>query len=176
MGTVDELGDIAKAFLYIPVPKGNKIAILTPSGGAATVSLDAMEEYGFELAELSAVTVNAIKEFFPPWSPPLNPIDMMAAAVRYGYKTVYTASLKALMSDENVDAILCIAGIPTLKTIKTVIGDCGESKPVITWVLGEWGENLFHKLDETGYRAVYPTPERALRALAALWDYYSAKN
>jgi len=170
---VDELGDITKAFLHLPLPRGNRVAIITPSGGGATISLDAMEQHGFELAKLSETTINAIKEFFPSWSPPLNPIDIMAAGVRHGYKMVYRASLEALLEDENVDAILCIAGPPTLRTIKTTIR--GRNKPVVTWVLGEWGENLLSKVQETDYHAVYPSPERAFRALAALRNY-SAKR
>lgn len=173
VNNVDELGDIAKAFLHLPPLNGNRVAILTPSGAGATMTLDALEQYGFELATLSERTVNATKELFPAWSPPLNPIDMMAAGVRHGYKMVYTASLEALLEDENVDAILCIAGFPTLKTIKAAIGK--RNKPVVTWVLGEWGENLFSKIKETGYQVVYPSPERALRALAVLRDY-SAKR
>ena len=82
-------------------------------------------------------------------------------------------SLKALLEDENVDAILCIAGFPTLKTISAAIR--GRDKPVVTWVLGEWGGNLFSKVKETGYEAVYPSPERAFRALAAL-RHYSAER
>lgn len=165
----DEMGDITKAFLHLPWPRGNRIAIITPTGGGATVSLDAMEQHGFELAQLSEKAFNAIKEFFPSWSPPLNPIDVMAAGLRHGYKEVYRASLKALLEDENVDAILCITGFLTLKTINATIQ--GKNKPVITWVLGEWGENLLSKVKETGYQAIYPTPERAFRALAALRDY-----
>lgn len=171
---VDELGDITKAFLHLPLPKGNRVAIITPSGGGATISLDAMEQYGFELARLSKMTITSIKEFFPTWSPPLNPIDIMAASVRHGYKLVYRTSLEALLKDENVDAILCIAGFPTLKTIKTAT--VGRNKPVITWVLGEWGENLLSKVKETDYQAVYPSPERALRALAALRNYAEQKG
>jgi acyl-CoA synthetase (NDP forming) len=93
----------------------------------------------------------------------------MAAGVRHGYKTVYRMSLEALLEDENVDAILCVAGFPTLKTIKAASD--GKDKPVVTWVLGEWGRNLLCNVKETGYQAVYPGPERALRALAALRDY-----
>ena len=173
VNTVDELGDIAKAFLHLPPLYGNRVAILTPSGAGATMTLDALEHYGFELATLLERTVNANREFFPPWSPPLNPIDMMTAGVRHGYKMVYTASLDALLEDENVDAIVCIAGFPTLKTIKAAIAK--SNKPVVTWVLGEWGEGLRSRINETGYQVVYPSPERALRALAALRDY-SAKR
>ena len=169
---VDELGDITKAFMHLPSLKGNRVAIISPSGGAATLSLDAMERYGFKLAKLSDITINAIRELFPAWSPPLNPIDVMAAGMRHGYKMVYRSSLETVLEDENVDAVLCIAGFPTLKTIKTVID--GNNKPVVTWVLGEWGENLLSKVKETDYRTVYPSPDRAFRALEALRNSISS--
>jgi acetyltransferase len=173
VSNVDELGDIARAFLDLPLPKGNRVAIITPSGAAAAMSLDAMEDYGFEPAKLMPETVNSIRGFFPVWSQPVNPVDVMAAGVRHGYKKVYRSSLNATLEDNNVDAILCIAGFPTLKTIRAATS--GMSKPVVAWVLGEWGENLLSTLRETGYRAVYSSPERAFRALAAL-RYYSDKR
>jgi len=173
VNSVAELGDIARAFLHLPPLYGNRVAILTPSGAAATMTLDALEQYGFDLARPHQRTVSAIKELFPPWSPPVNPIDMMAAGVRHGYKMVYTASLNALLEDENVDAVVCIAGFPTLKTIKSALGK--SNKPVVTWVLGEWGEDLRSTVRETGYQVTYPSPERALRALAALRDYWAKR-
>ncbi|MDY7018931.1 MAG: CoA-binding protein [Chloroflexota bacterium] len=169
---VDELGDITKAFLHLSPLKGNRVAVISPSGGATTLSLDAMERYGFELAKLSEMTINTIKEFFSAWSPPLNPIDVMAAGMRHGYKMVYRSSLEALLEDENVDAVLCIAGFPTLKTIKIAIN--GRNKPVVTWILGEWGEKLLSKVKETDYQTVYPSPDRAFRALSVLRNYISS--
>ena len=163
---VDELGDITKALLHLPPLRGNKIGIITPTGAGAAMVLDAMTKHGFELAKLRNDTIEAIREYFPPWAPPHNPIDMMAAAIAHEYKAVYQASLEALLKDPGIDAILCIAGFPTLKTIKNTVG--AETKPVITWVLGNWGHDLLSRIEETRYRAVYPTPERAVRALAAL--------
>ena len=166
---VDELGDITRAFLHLPLLRGNRIAIITPTGGGATVSLDAMEQYGFELAELSESTIDAVKEFFSAWSPPHNPLDVMAPGLRHGYKMVYRVSLESLLEDKNVDAILCIAGSLTLKTIRTIIR--GANKPVVTWVLGEWREDWLSQVRETDYQAIYRSPERAFLALAVLRNY-----
>lgn len=171
--TIDDLSDYTRAFINLPPPKGNRVAILTPTGAGATMCLDAMEQYHFELAKLSEKTINAIKDFLPTWSPPRNPVDVMAAALRHGYKTVYKATLEALLKDDNVDVVLCIAGFPTLRTIQAASNK--SDKPVATWILGEWGEGLLSRIKETGYEAVYPGPERAFRALAALL-YYSVKS
>ncbi len=166
---VDELGDFTKAFLYLPPFAGSRLAILTPTGAGAGMALDSVERYGFRLAQLSSSTVGKVAEFWPPWCSPVNPLDIMTPAVLHGFKKVYEASLRALVEDPGVDAILCIAGIPTLKTIKGVIAD--KNKPVATWVIGRWGEELLHRVKELGYQAVYPSPERILKALAVLRDF-----
>jgi acetyltransferase len=165
---VDELGDFVQAILYLPFPKGNKLAIITPTGAGAVMALDGGENYGFQLAQLSAKTINKIKEFFPPWSPPLNPIDMMSAGIAHGYGKVYRASLEALLEDEGVDAVLCIAGSPTLKSIKSIAE--GKGKPVMVWLLGKHDEEMLARIKEANYSAVFSSPERAIKALAMVRD------
>lgn len=165
---VDELGDFVKAFLHLPPFIGDRLAILTPTGGGAVMALDYMGELGFVPAQLSPKTTASLLPFWPPWSKPSNPVDMMSPGVMHGYKNVYKAALATLIQDPNVDAVLCIAGAPTLKTIKEVIKD--QMKPVVTWALGRW-EEVYSRMNEVNYFAVYPTPQRALKALAAVKEF-----
>jgi len=165
---VDELGDFTKAFLHLPPFTGERLAILTPTGGGAVMALDYMAAVGFVPARLSPQTVEELSPFWAPWSTPDNPVDMMSPGIMHGYKNVYKTSLEALLRDPNVDAILCIAGVPTLKTVREALGEA--AKPVVTWALGRW-EEVYPRTQEVGYHAVYPTPERALRALAAVRDF-----
>jgi len=48
-----ELFDMAFAFSYMPIPKGNKMVIITNAGGPGILATDAAEKYGLELATLS---------------------------------------------------------------------------------------------------------------------------
>jgi acyl-CoA synthetase (NDP forming) len=166
---VDEMGDITRAFVNLQPFKGDRVGIITPTGAGGVMALDALSDHGLKPARLLPRTVERIKHFFPVWSPPANPIDMLTAAMTHGFGRVYRESLAALIDDENVDAVLCISGIPTLKAIQQVAH--GKRKPVITWLTGEWDDTLQPKVEETGYRAIYPTPGRAIRALAALREY-----
>ncbi|MCD5412986.1 MAG: CoA-binding protein [Dehalococcoidia bacterium] len=166
---VEELGDFARGFLQLPPLKGNRLAIVTPTGAGAIMAMDAMEEQGFALAELSAETVSRIGEFFPPWAPPSNPVDMLFAGMAHGYGRIYRVSLEAVLDDENVDGVLCIAGSPSLKSIKGIAE--GRSKPVAVWLQGGLDEEVLARIKESGYQAVFPSPERAIKALAALRDY-----
>ena len=138
------------------------------------LALDSLEKYGFTLAKLSQAAVERLRPLWPAWSSPSNPVDMMSPGIMHGYKQAYQESLKALLEDPGVDVILAIAGIPTLKTVKEALSD--TKKPVATWVIGPWKEDLLARLEEVNYRAVYPTPERALRALAALREFTAGKQ
>ena len=53
----DELGDIAGAFQHLPPFTGNRLGIITPTGGGAVLALDSLEKYGFTLAKLSQAAV-----------------------------------------------------------------------------------------------------------------------
>lgn len=166
---IDEVGDFTTALLHLPPCPGSRLAILTPTGGGAGMALDSLEACGFSLARLSPSTVSRLREFWPPWSAPANPLDMMSPGIMHGYKQVYQASLQALLQDEGVDVVLAIAGLPTLKTVKEAVG--GSPKPVACWGLGPWNQELLARIEEVAYRAVFPTPERALRALGALRQF-----
>ncbi len=167
---VEELGDFTRAFLQLPPLKGNRLAIITPTGAGAIMALDAMEEEGFEPANLAMETLNRVREFFPPWSPPSNPLDMLFAGIAHGYGKIYRTSLEAVLEDEGVDGVLCIAGSPTLKSIRSVAA--GKGKPVAVWLQGKLEKETLAQIKETGYEAVFPSPERAIKALAALRDYW----
>jgi acetyltransferase len=86
--SVDDVCDFTKAFLHLPSPRGNRLGILTPSGGAAIMALDVLGRYGFQMARLSVGTVGRLQEFWPPWSTPGNPLDMMSPGVMHGYKSM----------------------------------------------------------------------------------------
>ncbi len=163
---VDELGDVVNGLLHLPPPPGNRVGMITASGGVAIMALDALGPNGLETARLSPKTVERLRDFFTPWSPPRNPVDIMTPGILHGYKKVYQAALGSLLEDDNVDAVLCIAGAPTLKTIGAIAE--GAPKPVLTWLMGRWGDGAASRAGEVGCRAIFPTPERALRALAAL--------
>jgi len=162
---VEEFGDISKAFLSLPPVKGNRIGIITPTGAGGIVTLDSFQDYGFKLAAFSEDLIEKIKPLYLPWQKVTNPLDIMSSALAHGYKKVYTQALEALFKDHQVDAILCVLGEPTLKTVSDALHRY-PMKPVVSWVIGPL-------IDSTreGISAVsYPSPERALRSLAVLLE------
>ena len=102
----DELCEVLAAWLNQPLPRNNRIAILTIGGGLGVVAAEACEQEGLRVASFSPSTMEKLNTYLPSrWSHG-NPVDMagMIAAKRH----LLFASLMALIEDENVDAVLLL--------------------------------------------------------------------
>ena len=67
--------DFAKAFATQPLPKGNRIVVLTNAGGPGVAATNACEQEGLELAEIDNETRRTIKALIPTFASALNPVD-----------------------------------------------------------------------------------------------------
>ncbi len=94
----------AKVFANCPIPKGNRVAIITNSGGPGIMATDAICEYGLEMAKISDKTKTVLQSFLPAAASVKNPIDMIASAPIGHYKE----TLETVIADENVDMIMVI--------------------------------------------------------------------
>ncbi|MFA5309903.1 MAG: CoA-binding protein [Dehalococcoidales bacterium] len=103
----EALCDTAIALSNLPLPRGNRIAILTMGGGFGVVTAEDCEKEGLEIATLEPRTLKKLAAILPPrWSPG-NPVDMVG--VRPGGKdNIGDACLQALLEDKNVDSIISL--------------------------------------------------------------------
>jgi len=102
---IEELFDVAAALLRQPLPKGNRIGILTGGGGHGVVATDACERLGLEIPTLSKSTLKKLDNVLPTRWPRQNPVDTVAA----GFVTYHC--LWPLMEAGNIDAILAVGSI-----------------------------------------------------------------
>jgi|YelNatPaOPRAMG01_1025707.scaffolds.fasta_scaffold17711_2 acyl-CoA synthetase (NDP forming) len=183
---IEELEDIALSLLRLPLLEGKRVAVASWAGATAVFAADACEKYGLQLAKLSTSTVNTIKRLAPPWLPIHNPLDLWAAIglnpdlLTFGDRIKLV--LEALLGEENADAVLAI--IPDFVEmfgergdLSCLIGDVSDGfprRPLVLSCLGAPGK-FFAKLAQLDRAVVFPSPERAIRALARLW-YYSQKR
>ncbi len=94
----------AKAFSNCPIPQGNRVAIITNSGGPGIMATDAICENGMQMAKITDETKNTLRSFLPSAASVKNPIDMIASAPIEHYKQ----TLETVITDENVDMIMVI--------------------------------------------------------------------
>ena len=94
----------AKAFSNCPIPKGNRVAIVTNSGGPGIMATDAVCESGMQMAKIYDKTKEELRSFLPSAASVKNPIDMIASAPIEHYKQ----TLETVLKDPEVDMVAVI--------------------------------------------------------------------
>jgi acetyltransferase len=136
-----ELMDLTKALaVWRGRGRGDRVAIVSFSGAAAIVSADHMAREGLVLSPLSQETLSRLKEIFPPWMEPANPVDIWPAIERSGRKRAYKAAVDALVEDPTVDSIhlhLFVESTLLQGDLSFLEGLSKSSKPAVLWLIGD---------------------------------------
>lgn len=107
---IDEMVDFALAFGAKRLPRGNRVAVVTTSGGAVGLVLNAVGEEGTELARLDPANVLRMEQFVPEEVDIYNPID---AGSTLAVDVIRFCKLcEMFAADPNVDALAIQARIP----------------------------------------------------------------
>jgi len=171
--TLEELFDTALLLSNQPVPKGNRVVILTNGGGAGIMAADALASYGFQLPVLPEKARNALKSFLPPKSSYMNPIDTTAAVSPDQYRQALNVILQ-----EDIDALIIIYIPPMEFMIELMRGVIREMAPafrakgipVLANFLG-LESRLVVGSKEEGYVPTYVFPESTAHALSKAYEY-----
>ena len=131
--SLKDLFATAKVFANCPIPKGDRVAIITNSGGPGIMATDAVCEHGMQMAKITDETKEKLRSFLPSAASVKNPIDMIASAPIEHYKQ----TLETVIADENVDMIITIylpfLGLKDIDVAKALmeIKAAHPEKPVI---------------------------------------------
>src|SRR5579862_1200907 len=87
-------------------PSGNRIAVMSASGGQNELVLDNMAVSGLELASLCPTTISLLNNFLPPFLPAQNPLDRWGVAEP---DSAVPAMASALAADPDVDMVVQVA-------------------------------------------------------------------
>lgn len=109
--TLPELLDVAELLATQPVPKGDRLVIVTNGGGPGILSADAALAAGISVPELDEGVRDALAARLPPTSSVANPVDMIATATAEDYGR----TLSTLIAAGAADAILALY-VPALGT------------------------------------------------------------
>ena len=149
-----ELLQVARALSLAAVKQtsGTRVAVLTFSGGAGVVSSDDLADRGMELARLSPETLARIKQVFPEWMDPMNPLDMYPAIEKTGTKETVMHCLESVFEDPGVDAIFAHMFVSPLDIplfdYEYVAGlSKKHGKPLVLWVMGDVNSEAQAKQD-----------------------------
>ncbi|MCG6534588.1 MAG: hypothetical protein L7F78_07860, partial [Syntrophales bacterium LBB04] len=152
---------------------GDRVALAALPGGEAVILTDLVQQEGLKMAKPDRGAHDKLKPIFPPWEISANPFDL-GVALQFNHPVeVYKTWVSAMCEDENVDALHLQVPHHMLllpkEHFKIFLPAPARRKPMALWMAGtEPGthENLSW-LEDQGI-PVFPTPEKALRALSAL--------
>jgi len=105
---LDEAVTIAAVLATNPLPKGDRVAVLTVSGGAGIWGADTVSMQGLKVPELSATIQTQIKQWMPSYGTAGNPIDVTAQGASSG---ALQKSIDLLATSDEVDAILVVLSL-----------------------------------------------------------------
>lgn len=119
---------VAKALASMPLPRGNRVSFLSPSGALLVVMSDlCYQQLGLTIPNLEEPTKQRLQEISPTWIRVRNPVDIWPAVSLHGIEYGYGEAIKVLMKDTNIDAIVAIMvlaeelGVPRLDFIVDLV-------------------------------------------------------
>ncbi|AOY59586.1 MULTISPECIES: acetate--CoA ligase family protein [Desulfococcus] len=132
---------VLEAFDDLPSGLGNRVAIMTYSGGAGIVSADFLVDSQLAMATLSRESLTRLEDVFPSWMAPGNPVDLWPGILLNGTHKAYNETLAVLMADPGVDAVFahCFVGGFDLEPQLDIMAGLSHSarKPLFCWISGE---------------------------------------
>ena len=175
-----ELMDVAKALALQPPAQGNRVAVLSLQAGPGMIAASACHRCGLALADPSRQVKDSLTTLAVSPSFSYNPIDLAGAFTRSGADhSLWLEILELVLSDECVDAGLLSAlyhrlDRPFIESVASLVGQRGLAKPLVVCRDSPLGAARAEiaMLEENGV-PVYPTPDRAVRAVAGLVRYGS---
>ena len=169
--TFEAMFDYATAFAMQPLPRGNRVAIITNAGGPGIMAADAVEEAGMTVSTLGGGTATALRKKLPAAASINNPIDVLGDADPERYVMAVTAA----QDDPSVDAIVVIltpqAMTKPAETARAIAACSRSEKPILVSFMG--GEDVMPGREELVAANLpdYTSPERAVDALRAMCEY-----
>lgn len=172
---LEDLCQSAIGFSSQPIPAGNRVGMVTNTGGPAIIATDKLVEDGMAMPPLSKATETALREKLFPQASVNNPIDVLATAGPQHF----AATINALMNDDGIDAIFLNFVTPFFVDTLGVAREIAEAndrskKPIVATVMTEkkgWAETL--KIIRDSGVPTYDMPETGAKVLASMSRYAS---
>jgi 3-hydroxypropionyl-CoA synthetase (ADP-forming) len=151
LDSYEELTGSLKALAWQPIPKGNRVAMITNGAGPVIAAIDNFERLGLAVAEISDKTIKDLKEHYPPTYVIGNPCDITGSATADDYRF----AIQAFMDDPNVDIIMpwfVFQDDPLEENIVEVLGNFQKQhlKPIIVGAMGgPFTQKISKRIEDT---------------------------
>ncbi|MCL6498677.1 MAG: CoA-binding protein [Firmicutes bacterium] len=183
--TVSEFYGAVRAFERLPLPPGNRVAVLSAVGGPGTICVDEVAaQPGLQLAHFSPRTrerLGAVLSNLAAVGQPEGYVDMTGAVVAH----THGDALRILLEDEGVDAVVLLTPPPAFLDEEEVARSIlqayrdqpeGRRKPVLAVITFGDAALAARRILEKGGLCTFEFPEEAVRVLARMVEYARARE
>jgi acyl-CoA synthetase (NDP forming) len=198
--SIEEMIDIIGGFLSYPVPKGNKVGIITIGGGWGVIAADECESHGLNLPQLSNDILTRFNSLLPKYWSRRNPVDMAAILTM----DVYPKAIEIMASWKEVDSIISLGGGVPMSTffdhgsfterfglkkedvdlmLQKVSLLIKEHKESLLKLMKKYNKPIFHvesckeenvcQTMKEYNLTLFRSPERAVKVLKKMYDYHN---
>jgi acetate---CoA ligase (ADP-forming) len=169
---LDHMVDVASAFAYCPLPRGDRVAVITGSGGSAVWMADILSAHGLELPVIEEDLQRRIMALLPSYASAQNPIDATAQAIG---EVGYAPMVELVAQSERIDTILLISSLANPERAKKLAGEMAEltaktDKPILLSTYTTATPASIAAIAGAGIPCYTSMPSCA-RAIKALVDY-----
>ncbi len=175
--TLDDFLYFAKAFGYLPLPSGNRVALATFPGGEAVLTTDICSQQGLVMSKPGGESYEKLKEIFPPWEISLNPFDFGVVYSFHTFKNNHGLFIQTMAEDDNVDC-MAVQLPPDYYPVRAedfcppFLKALEYGKPLVMWPpdMLKLDGKIVHYLESHSI-PVFPSSAIAVKCLAALNRY-----
>ncbi len=166
----------AKALAWMPLPKGNRVSFMAPSGAMLVVLTDLCHRFwGLRVPEVEEVTRKRLQEISPSYIRMRNPVDIWPSAYDHGIEFSYREAMEAVLKDPNIDAVVPImmitddTGVPSLDFIVDLKQKYPEKPIYVTFSADKKHMELAKAFLETRGVPTFPLIEESFEVLSILY-------
>ncbi|MFP4481768.1 MAG: acetate--CoA ligase family protein [Thermovirgaceae bacterium] len=171
---VEDIVDLGKVFGVLPRAGGNRLGILTTSGGAGIIMADRAWEKGLQVPELSPGVRSKIEKYIPSFGSSRNPVDLTAQVINEpeGFSECVRTVLESPETDMVVVVLSMITGASGKKLADDIIDISAVSeKPMaVCWLIDKEHGGTFLSLLRNAGIPLFQSPRRCAGALARLTE------
>ena len=170
-----EMARAAMAFATQPIPRGNRVGIITNTGGPAVIATDVLVANGLDVPRLSEAAIERLKTTQLPEAALENPIDVVATAGGPHFR----GALDVLLDEEDVDCIfinfVTAPFTDTHEVARQIVAVNGlAKKPIVCNFMTDLSQERFQitrDILKAGGVPYYANPSDAAKAMGALARY-----
>lgn len=173
--TVEEMFDYAQAFARQPLPRGNRVAVMSNGGGPAILATDAVVGNGLQMATFADETIARLSAVLAELATAANPVDMVSSAGADHFEHVADLLLKDPHTDALVISFVAPVTTDSRSVAEAIIRAYRKNlelkKPVLVCFMTRDSDSSGAPVLREAGLPVYVFPESAAGALAALERY-----